>query len=803
MSAQEVPVAGPEQGDSVGTQHGSPSAVVKKEPSSSNGQVRDSNSPAEICVVIGESRNAQTLGLYACGICGKKYKYYNCFQTHVRGHRESDAGSGEGGSQTPNNSFRYTCDICGKKYKYYSCFQEHRDLHAVDDPYDQVVIPVDDLKEEEAVEPFVKIGPKTGSYVCEFCGKQYKYFNPYQEHVALHAPIKSAFCRKMESKVQSSLGETNSSQNSSGTMSPLVSSSFPALQKPYICGTCGTQFKIYSNLQEHMQSHAADNENHTKAESPKSTPAPTAQEHLMKSPPSNLRNNSTNLCSVLPEKERQQVAERLLRVMCMDLGALSVLSGKDFLKLAQTLVDTGARHGAYPLPEALGDVSSLALQQLPRMYNQVKVKVTCALGSSKSLGIAVTCHAQTGGPKPCHVLTAHQLEGVNLRHYVLGAQELDLRERDGGEQLHHWVQNVLSEFVMPEVHVIYVTEPQRPWVAPFCGRVGACLRCAGCSLGAVVQAVLGRKSLQTRGLHELAELLSSCRDVAGAAGLSEDGSSVSEDPTQNPAPPPPCWDQTTETLLKVHERFEQICEVYGQSKVTAPLLQGLNKHLLGTLAALLAPIRQAAMELSADQRPTLQLVLPAYLRLEKLFTTKASEAGAGSKICHYFLEALKENFKVERLHQVAMVLDPQLKLRPVPAYQHDDIIAKVVEAVAEMREGVDDGDREVDPPVGKRGRMEGRAQVCSSDEQEVRKEVFQYLSEPLFQATPNLFQYWSSVMEKYPRLARLALWLLAVPAVGMRGGLAAMCDQAVAMRRQRQVTVENMNKLIFLKSNMA
>ncbi len=29
-------------------------------------------------------------------------------------------------------SFRYTCDVCGKKYKYYSCFQEHRDLHAVD-----------------------------------------------------------------------------------------------------------------------------------------------------------------------------------------------------------------------------------------------------------------------------------------------------------------------------------------------------------------------------------------------------------------------------------------------------------------------------------------------------------------------------------------------------------------------------------------------------------------------------------------------------------------------------------------------
>lgn len=26
-------------------------------------------------------------GSYVCGVCGKKYKYYNCFQTHVRAHR--------------------------------------------------------------------------------------------------------------------------------------------------------------------------------------------------------------------------------------------------------------------------------------------------------------------------------------------------------------------------------------------------------------------------------------------------------------------------------------------------------------------------------------------------------------------------------------------------------------------------------------------------------------------------------------------------------------------------------------------
>ncbi|XP_075899734.1 zinc finger protein 618 isoform X7 [Nelusetta ayraudi] len=959
-----------------------PQVTIKKEPGTSetsNGKAGDAN-PAEICVIIGGNergvggggnRRAQTEGMFAlgsppptkstdscigsyiCGVCGKKYKYYNCFQTHVRAHRESESMVADGLPPAPNSSFRYSCDICGKKYKYYSCFQEHRDLHAVDDPYEQVVLPVDGLKEEEPVEPYQKIGPRenapaglhgdrgfsrwqqvllqtqlavfaeTGSYVCEFCGKQYKYFNPYQEHVALHTPMgsfdikasrvqdcvgldmtkyghsqtgkikNSPFRRKLESAIQSSLVDTNSSQNSSGTASPLVATSFSASQKPYTCGACGIQFQFYNNLLEHMQSHAADNENHTKGDSPKATSASGSQEQLWRSSqpqtqaqaqaqaqtqtqtqtqsqsqsqpqahssvklqiqpqPITPRNHTVSQSNGLPEKERQQVAERLLRVMCSDLSMLNVLTSKDFLKLAQTLVDTGARHGAYSTRDAFGNMSALALRQLPRMYNQVKVKVTCALGSNASLGIAVTCHSQTSGPDACYVLTAYQVEGARLKRYVLGVREAELRE--GPEQVHHWVQNVLSEFVMSDIRTVYMSEP-RVWAAGFSGspiggggRSRICLRCAGCSLGAVVQAVLGKRSLQARGLHELSELLSTCRDIASTSslGLREDQNSnasgaAAEEGGQGSSahcPTPPCWDRTAEALLQVHAHFEQICEAYGRSKATAPLLQGLNKHLLGTLACLLAPLRLAALELSSQRRPTLQQVLPVYLRLEKFFTSKAGEAGTGtaSKLCHYFLEALKENFKVERAHQVAMILDPQLKLRSVPAYQHEDIVSRACEMAAESRDGGMSGggggsagdERDADgPPLPKMSRVEaggnngcgsrGGASSSSSSckvssaggggggdegQGQVRQEIFQYLAEPLLQGSPDLFQYWSSaVADKFPRLARLALWLLAVPAVGIRSECLTVCEQSLAMKRRQQVTAEEMNKLIFLRAN--
>uniref|UniRef100_A0A8C2TY76 Zinc finger protein 618 n=1 Tax=Coturnix japonica TaxID=93934 RepID=A0A8C2TY76_COTJA len=787
--------------------------------------------PAEICVVIGGVRNQQTL-----------------------------------------DNFRYTCDICGKKYKYYSCFQEHRDLHAVDvfsvegapenraDPYDQAVIAAEEVKEEEP-EPFQKIGPKTGNYTCEFCGKQYKYYTPYQEHVALHAPIKfsrsplfvavktqgsqsskktptsinrcstllhrtpsgvpptsqsqmfrapnsgspgskaiteSAFSRRVEGKTQNNFEETNSnSQNSSavhsGTEKPKEKRCKQNPSEPYTCGACGIQFQFYNNLLEHMQSHAADNENNIASSQPRS-PLPVVEE---KWKPQLQRNNANNTSasgslgnSAIPEKERQNIAERLLRVMCTDLGALSVVSGKEFIKLAQTLVDSGARYGAFSVTEILGNFNTLALKHLPRMYNQVKVKVTCALGSNACLGIGVTCHSQSIGPDSCYILTAYQVEGNHIKSYVLGIKGIDIR--DNGDFIHHWVQNVLSEFVMSEIRTVYVTDCKVNSSA--FSKAGMCLRCSACALNSVVQSVLNKRTLQARNMHEVIELLNVCEDLAGSTGLSKETFGSLEETS-----PPPCWNSVTDSLLLVHERYEQICEFYSRAK-KMNLIQNLNKHLLSNLAAILAPVKQAVIELSNESRPTLQLVLPTYVKLEKLFTSKANDAGVVSKLCHLFLEALKENFKVHSAHKVAMILDPQQKLRPVPPYQHEEIIGKVCELINEVKESWAE-ETEFEPST-KKPRAAGEAAAAQEEDWFGKNEVYDYLQEPLFQATPDLFQYWSCVTQKHTKLAKLAFWLLAVPAVGARSECVNMCEQALLIKRRRLLSPEDMNKLMFLKSNM-
>ncbi|KAM3910855.1 zinc finger protein 618 isoform 2-T2 [Leptodactylus fuscus] len=816
--------------------------------------------PAEICVVIGENRNQQNIGAdsperhtaamsretswsggsrprnippristsspgsYECGICRKKYKYYNCFQTHVRAHIDNEAASVEGAAQ--GNNFRYTCDVCGKKYKYYSCFQEHRDLHAVDDTYIHMMVTSGDAKEED-LDPCVKLGPKTGNYMCEFCGKQYKYYTPYQEHVALHTPIKSAFNQDVEGKQPNNYEETNSnSQHSSagssrthagmsdmvggsggGSMtnwqkeatSPMTSSSFPLMQgkgwKKKIKRKEETNNK--SVKEEKSGKVEADNENNIiTTNQPRSLP-PT-EENWKSQPQRNNTNNTAAAASSapvptvnnsIPEKERQHIAERLLRVMCADLGALSVVNGKDFLKLAQTLVDTGARYGSFSVNEILGNMNTLALKHLPRMYNQVKVKVTCALGSNVCLGIGVTCHSQSVGPDLCYILTAYQAEGNQIKRYVLGIKDVD--NRDSGEFIHQWVQNVLSEFVMSEIRTVYVTDCKVNTSA--FSKVGTCLRCSACSLNAVVQSVLNKRTLQARNMHEVIELLNVTEELAGSTGIARETFGSLEESC-----PPPCWNSVTDSLLLVHERYEQICEFYSRAK-KLNIIQNLNKHLLSNLAAILAPVKQAVIELSNERKPTLQLVLPTYVKLEKLFTSKANDAGVISKLCHLFLEALKENFKVESAHKVAMILDPQQKLRPVPPYQHEEIISKVCELIHEVRDGAEE--IEFEAPA-KKPRQSTETTKVQEDDRMGKNEVYDYLQEPLYQVTPDLFQYWSSVSQKHTHLSKLAFWLLAVPAVGARSECVNMCEQTLLIKRRRLLSPEDMNKVMFLKSNM-
>ncbi|XP_078281934.1 zinc finger protein 618 isoform X3 [Rhinoraja longicauda] len=764
-----------------------------------------------------KSQQQASLRAYVCGACGKKYKYYSCFRAHVRAHLENETSSVSAENSPQAKNFRYMCDICGKKYKYYSCFQEHRDLHAVDDPYDHAVETSAEVKTEQVEETIRSPGSKTGSYICEYCGKRYKYYTPYQEHVALHASsdAESPLVKRNEAKLPNVCEENNSSQNSSGGAS-VQKSDPPSVKNGSTCQTCGSEHKHCTCLsqQAHNSRARADNENSIaikEVQSPRTTTTTTAAAAAATTSTTPVvataaaspekknahrQGNCTNdVNSSVLEKERQHVAEKLLRVMCADLKALTVINGKDFVKLAQTLVDIGARYGSFPVGDVLGDMNALALKHLPRMYNQVKVKVTCALGSNACWGIGVTCHCQNVGSESFYILTAHQVEGLQIKRYVLGIKEVDGKET--GEQVHQWVLNVLSEFVMSEMQTIYVTDSKVSSAALL--KAGICLRCSACALNSTVRNVLNERTLQAQNMPEVTELVSNCIHIMSSlerGTVTPEFSGILERQQA-----PCCWNSVADSLLLVHDKYEELRELISGRKELKHF-QNCNKTLLSNLAAILAPVKQAVIELSCENKPTLQLVLPTYIKLEKLFTSKANDAGSVSKLCHLFLESLKENFKMENAHKVAMVLDPHSKhLRSVPHYQQEEVISRVCEMISDIGQSCEDV-LEFQPARKRvRGISENPKPPSEANQDERKEEVFHYLKEPVPNKTTDLFSYWSNTTQKHPKLAKLAFWLLAVPAVGARSGCLNNLE-TFSGKQKRQLTPEVMNKLMFLKSNL-
>lgn len=110
------------------------------------------------------------------------------------------------------------------------------------------------------------------------------------------------------------------------------------------------------------------------------------------------------------------------------------------------------------------------------------------------------------------------------------------------------------------------------------------------------------------------------------------------------------------------------------------LIQSPNKHLLSNLAAILTPVKQGGHRAGVTRAsPPCSWWAPTYVRLEKLFTATQPRRHREQAVPP-LPGGAHENFKVHPAHKVAMILDPQQKLRPVPpTHSTQEIIGKVCE----------------------------------------------------------------------------------------------------------------------------
>ena len=214
-----------------------------------------------------------------------------------------------------------------------------------------------------------------------------------------------------------------------------------------------------------------------------------------------------------------------------------------------------------------------------------------------------------------------------------------------------YVRSLLNEYdISQSGDFLFVTDNASNMVKAFENELH--LRCAcHCLNLAIGQALF---------INELGETLASCRKLAQhfkQSGLQKFISTTLKQTCVTR------WNSTffmIESFLKNYDEIVGLLATRHEMRFNA----NLDFELLGELKKFLDVVRNASEELSADETPTLHLVVPWYFKLIKLSKVNASEMEKMKVFKNEFEVNLEKKFHLSSLHYIATFLHPQLK--PLP-----------------------------------------------------------------------------------------------------------------------------------------
>jgi len=120
----------------------------------------------------------------------------------------------------------------------------------------------------------------------------------------------------------------------------------------------------------------------------------------------------------------------------------------------------------------------------------------------------------------------------------------------------------------------------------------------------------------------------------------------------------------------------------GANRNLMRLLGEINEDLLCDTIQLLSPFDNATKAVSVDKSPSLHLVLPTKIRLQKHLSPVGSDCEVIAELRRHLQVQLEQYFTVSDLHIAASLLDPRLKDNTVVLSQ--ELRASASRTVREM-----------------------------------------------------------------------------------------------------------------------
>ena len=112
-------------------------------------------------------------------------------------------------------------------------------------------------------------------------------------------------------------------------------------------------------------------------------------------------------------------------------------------------------------------------------------------------------------------------------------------------------------------------------------------------------------------------------------------------------------------LQSIRDAYADLQQVLGQ-RGELHLLYGIKADLLNDLINLLEPFDQATWLLSADSQPTIHLVQPTFIRLQRHLQPDPVDSDPISSLKEKLLNKLYAKFGIQPLHEPATFPSPSV-----------------------------------------------------------------------------------------------------------------------------------------------
>lgn len=121
------------------------------------------------------------------------------------------------------------------------------------------------------------------------------------------------------------------------------------------------------------------------------------------------------------------------------------------------------------------------------------------------------------------------------------------------------------------------------------------------------------------------------------------------------------WNSVYDMLYSIGINLKQVEDILFGRKEHEAYMNVIDENLLKHLIELLSYFKTASEQLSADQEPTLHLVLPWINKLKNYCEIKKDDLPVMKQVKTLILEYIKEKIWLTQLHEISTFLHPTTK----------------------------------------------------------------------------------------------------------------------------------------------